>query len=421
MYPLLSAPKPVGDGVCGLEASFDELPLMAAVEQGGLIVERNRLLRMLSGQGAESAAVESVLQGLDGLSPVGRQRFDAVLMRRHGSPIPVSAVAQSCMWKGQGARIILMLERLDGACVGTGADGDRTFLEDVLDATPEATVITHEGRVLHVNREFTRMFGFASGECVGQDLDGLVVPEGLEADNEVIFHELEHGGRAAIETVRRTRAGEAMDVSVLVSRIRLGGEALGLLVTYRDIRKQKREEARLQFNALHDGLTGLANRALFLDRLALTLARLRRRPDRGFAVVFLDLDGFKQVNDTLGHAGGDELLVVVARRLVDALRPQDTVARFGGDEFALLLDESGGVEDVERVALRVLLALHEGIEIGGAVARISASLGVVMGTREYVKAEELVRDADEAMYRAKAGGKSRYVLFEGGVAEAAAA
>ncbi len=324
----------------------------------------------------------------------------------------VNAVTQGIVFKGETCRLLLMVERTEGYA-GTPEENS-SFVEDVLNATPEATVILHDGRILHVNREFSRLFGFSLAECAGQELDDLVMPDGHRHELEMIQHMLDKNGRAEIESVRRTKAGHNLDMSVLVARVRLAGAAYGMLVTYRDIRRQKKEAARLRYNALHDGLTGLANRALFLERVQLTAGRLKRRPDRCFAVIFLDLDGFKKVNDTLGHAAGDALLLEVAGRLKSCLRPQDTVARFGGDEFALLLDESGNEEQVGTVAARIQVTLRRPILIGEVEAFVSASMGVAMATAAYVSAEQMMMDADAAMYLAKTSGKSRHVIFRCG-------
>jgi len=177
----------------------------------------------------------------------------------------------------------------------------------------------------------------------------------------------------------------------------------------------------LQHAALHDALTGLANRVLFLDRLELTMARLKRRPDRKFSVVFLDVDHFKEVNDRHGHAAGDAVLLAVTERLRRCLRPQDTIARFGGDEFALLLDEASTVEDIDAIATRIQSEVQRPVVVGETEVFVSASMGVAIGSAGYGSAEEIMRDADRAMYRAKSGGRGRHVFFEGedGVQEVA--
>ena len=394
----------------GVDGMFEELPCMAMVERGGAIVARNAVARALTGVDHSDEPVESVLIGASDF--VGRDRrfrFDCLLLRKNGAPMQVNAVTQGVLYGGDACRLLLMVERVEG--YGGSAEESGSFIEDVLDATPEATVIAHDGRILHVNREFSRLFGYPLVECAGRELDELVMPDGRLHENEIIYHMLEKNGRAEMETVRRARSGETMDMSVLVARVRLGSAAYGVLVTYRDIRRQKKEEARLHYNALHDGLTGLANRVLFLERVQLTAGRLRRRPDRCFSVIFLDLDGFKKVNDTLGHAAGDALLLEVARRLKSCLRPQDFVARFGGDEFALLLDESGNHEEVGTVATRIQAELRRPILIDGVEAFVSGSMGIAMATSAYASAEQMMMDADAAMYAAKASGKARHVIF----------
>ena len=308
-----------------------------------------------------------------------------------------------------------LLQQPPGAWAGQGftsmLDLGESFLAEVLDAMPEAVVLTHGTRVLHSNREFERLFGYTAGECVGQELDELVLPDGRLHESEMLLHMVHTTGRTSIETERRSAAGELIKVAVLLARLNLGGEARGLFITYRDIRRQKQEEARLQHTALHDGLTGLANRGLFLDRVRLTMARLKRRPDRGFAVLFIDLDGFKQVNDTLGHAGGDRLLLEISQRLTRCVRPQDTVARFGGDEFALLLDETAGATEAMQVARRVLLEIERRVDLEDGPVHVSASLGLAVANPLDARAEDILRHADAAMYEAKARGKRQCVLW----------
>ncbi len=160
--------------------------------------------------------------------------------------------------------------------------------------------------------------------------------------------------------------------------------------------------------AFHDSLTALPNRALFVDRLEQGLKR-GHRTRSPLAVLFLDLDTFKTVNDSLGHAAGDELLVAVAARLSDCIRPGDTAARFGGDEFAVLLEDVGNDSAAERVALRILYALEAPFDVSGREVFISTSIGIALGDSP---ADDPIRDADLAMYRAKAEGKGRYVVFE---------
>jgi diguanylate cyclase (GGDEF)-like protein len=162
--------------------------------------------------------------------------------------------------------------------------------------------------------------------------------------------------------------------------------------------------------ALHDQLTGLPNRSLFLDRLEHAMARVPRARRR-LAVLFLDIDGFKAVNDTFGHAAGDEALLAIAQRISSCLRPSDTAARFGGDEFAILLEDVAGADDAVAVAERVLEALGEPLEVQGHRFDLAASIGIACGGLEDT---DLLRRADVAMYRAKARGRGSYAIAEEG-------
>ena len=163
---------------------------------------------------------------------------------------------------------------------------------------------------------------------------------------------------------------------------------------------------------VHDALTGLPNRALFLDRVAGALARLERRPDDHFALLYLDLDRFKLVNDSLGHGVGDHLLVEVADRLRSCVRPSDTVARLGGDEFAVLLDDAGDATEASHVAERICQRIAEPFEIDGREIFTLASLGIATSETGYCSPESVLRDADAAMYRAKSRGDGSFELFD---------
>ncbi|HVJ07752.1 MAG TPA: EAL domain-containing protein [Acidisarcina sp.] len=293
-----------------------------------------------------------------------------------------------------------------------GTPNRSTFLEELLDSSPEATVITHGSRILHVNPEFGRLFGYSEEDALGKTIEDLIVPEGRAHECEILTHSVDVHGRASMETVRQHRSGELIDVSILMAPVVMLGERVGYFASYRDIREQKAIEARLQHDALHDALTGLANRALFLDRLETTIARKQRRPDMNYAVMFFDLDRLKYINDTLGHAGGDIVLMTIADRMRSCFRPQDTVARFGGDEFAILLENVTSFLDVKLIAQRMQQEISKPIEVFGHQIVVSGSTGIAFGTAQHTKADEILRDADFAMYRAKSDGGGRHAVFD---------
>ena len=185
------------------------------------------------------------------------------------------------------------------------------------------------------------------------------------------------------------------------------------------IGERLRAEQRLTHQALHDALTGLPNRAHLLDRLEDAIARARSRDGLRFAVLFLDLDRFKLVNDSIGHAAGDQMLVEVAKRIVSMLGGDDVVARLGGDEFAILLECEHGLESARDFSQRMLVALEESMWVKGRELFPSGSLGIAMWSPRYRNGEEMVRDADAAMYRAKGQGKDRWAVFDEAMREEA--
>jgi diguanylate cyclase (GGDEF)-like protein/PAS domain S-box-containing protein len=179
-----------------------------------------------------------------------------------------------------------------------------------------------------------------------------------------------------------------------------------------DITGRRLMEEQLRHDTLHDALTGLPNRLLFMERLSHSIARSKRRESHLFAVLFLDLDRFKVINDSLGHHVGDEMLVLIAQRLQRCLREEDTVARFGGDEFAILLEEISGISDATRVAERIQAELSAPVNLSGFDVFTSASIGIALSSSAYERPEYLLRNADMAMYRAKGMGQSRFEVFD---------
>jgi diguanylate cyclase (GGDEF)-like protein/PAS domain S-box-containing protein len=282
-------------------------------------------------------------------------------------------------------------------------------------------ITSPDGKFMRVNRALAEIVGYPVRELLGRSFAEITHPDDREADMDAL-REMIEGERYGYRTEKRYMhaRGHPVWISLNVSPIHdENGEVIHMISQIEDITERKETEAKLTHQALHDPLTGLPNRVLFADRVRMSATR---RESGSFAVIYLDLDTFKSINDTFGHAEGDRVLVDVARRLERLLREGDTLARLGGDEFAILCE--GADEAAARlVADRVIDAFAKPFEVDGRELVQAASIGVAIHPRNgrSVDPEEILRDADHAMYTAKAAGKSRYALFEGWIGADAAA
>jgi Amt family ammonium transporter len=195
----------------------------------------------------------------------------------------------------------------------------------------------------------------------------------------------------------------------------LHGPVRGALLLLEDISRQKQLEEHILHDAFHDTLTGLFNRALFLNRLDQSIIRLKRDQDASYAVLYLDMDRFKLVNKTFGHVTGDRLLMVIANRLQKLLREVDTLARFGGDEFAILMEGIRGMDEVSAMADNVLRQLAAPFRLKKQEIFVTCSIGVVLGSAVYEHPDQVLRDADNAMYSSKEHGGDHYTVFDAGL------
>ena len=275
-------------------------------------------------------------------------------------------------------------------------------------------LVSPEGRWLQVNHSLCQMLGFTEQELLATDFQAVTHPDDLAEDLASTRRLLEECD-ATRPAEKRYLHRDGREVWVLQSASVVrdqGGAPLHLIFQIQDITDRKRNEELVRFAAYHDALTGLPNRALLTDRLTHAIARARRSADYQHAVLFLDLDRFKVVNDSLGHTLGDALLVQLSRRLEACVRDDDSVARLGSDEFAILLD---GIRDSGvpiRVAERIKAALALPFDLDGHEIYTTASIGIAYSTAEYLSSDDMLRDADTAMYRAKSAGKARHEIFD---------
>lgn len=292
------------------------------------------------------------------------------------------------------------------------AEAEEARYRRLFEASTDAIFFTdRQGFLVECNGAALALLGYDATEICELRLQDLIVDDEDRAriDSELMAQEQVVDMAVQI----RTREGSLLDCELSIGSTRDdAGEPVGYHGVIRDVTIEKRTKEELLHNAFHDALTSLPNRALFMDRLERALLVANRRPGYRFAVLFVDLDRFKLVNDTLGHRAGDELLQAVARRLEMCVRQEDSVARFGGDEFAILLDAINDVSDATRVADRILHELSLPFQIGRREVVCSASIGITLSVSGYESGDEVLHDADTAMYRAKSSGRGRYEIFD---------
>ena len=270
-----------------------------------------------------------------------------------------------------------------------------------------------EGKLLRVNEALCQLFGYSANDLIRKGIRAVTHPDDLEDDLKLL-NQLLTGEIPSYEAEKRYRRadGETIWMMVRGSIVRdEGGKPLYGIGQLQDVSERREFEKQLAHQAVHDPLTGLPNRTLALDRLGQAIARSKRSHST-VAVLFIDLDHFKVVNDSLGHQVGDELLVAVASRLKGVLRSSDTVARLGGDEYLMICDDLQSEQDALRMTERVETALAKPIELEGEEQGVTASIGVAIAGDDTQTPDALIRDADAAMYRAKELGRARFEVFD---------
>ncbi|MFG6442888.1 putative bifunctional diguanylate cyclase/phosphodiesterase [Roseateles sp. LKC17W] len=286
-------------------------------------------------------------------------------------------------------------------------------LDKFMRATVEGILFHKDGITTDVNPPCCELVGYTLREMVGRHVMSFIAPDEVPKVMEV----MRLGRELRYETAVLHKDGTRIPVEFIVRTLEQGGEKLRMTIV-RDIRDRLDSEARIQHLAHHDALTGLLNRAAFMDRMASLLKRAERRSEM-LALLFIDLDNFKRVNDSLGHLEGDKVLTTVSERLVGALRGSDLVGRFGGDEFVVLLTDLNSRADVIVVLEALLSVVEVPVKADGRALSVTPSIGVALFPDDGQHADELIQHADTAMYRAKARGRATYQFFEPSLAETA--
>ncbi|HEV2111306.1 MAG TPA: PAS domain S-box protein, partial [Gammaproteobacteria bacterium] len=291
----------------------------------------------------------------------------------------------------------------------------------LVDMSQDGVFLSEHGALVYVNRALAAMLGYKPDEMTGLTFVKLLAPEDHDATGAFAeSHPLPAGHELHELRLMHKDGKTRVTAAVTVAHIPYRGR-IAVTCTVRDVTLQKKSEQELVRSAYHDPLTDLPNRSFFMEKLHQTLEHVGKRSSDRFAVLFLDLDRFKLINDSLGHSFGDRVLVAIARCLRTCLRPADLIARYGGDEFTILVENVTGLDDATAVADRVHEELARAITVDSHDVFTNASIGIVMSAAHYNHPDEILRDADTAMYRAKAAGKAGYVVFDDAMHESAKA
>ena len=361
------------------------------------------------------------------VAPEGRQLVEDIWAKRRAGHWETQAYEVNMLKQDGHTRVVASIRSgpimIDGQLSSTGTLRDvttqRRVQEDLqkseekyralVDHSQDGIFIMREGKYIYANNAFARMLGYSPEEMIGVDYLTFVAPEGREFLLEL--WEQRRAGKKVHTTYELNflkKDGKTRVVASVSSGSTVMNGEVSSTGTVHDITAQKRMEAELRYNATHDPLTDLPNRTVFVGQLDHAIARSLNTGTADYSVLFLDLDSFKVVNDSLGHAAGDRLIVAVAQRLTEVIGDYGTIARFGGDEFTVLVEK--GRDPVQTVEL-IQKALRAPFPLEEKELYVHASIGVVRGQMDYSSTEEVLRDADTALYQAKAAGKP-YVIFD---------
>ena len=400
---------------------FDSLnDFIFIVDQGGLIVHHNRAAGERLGYGAdgllgrpvatilseadraEAARLVAAMSGTGNGCPLPLQAAD-------GRPLLVDARVVSGVWNDQPV-LIGIAQDISERLV---AEARQKLAASVFDHAHEGIMITDPaGHIVEVNATFSELTGYARAEAVGQRADLLKSGHHDAAFYRAMWKTIRQNGYWRGEVWNRKKSGEIFVELLTISTVRDRSGAIANFVgIFSDITLIKEHQQRLEHLAHFDALTQLPNRMLLADRMQLAMAH-SDRSGKVLAVCYLDLDGFKPVNDQYGHAVGDRLLIEVAQRLKTCIRAGDTVSRLGGDEFVLLFADLDNIRESDHAIARIISALTHPFAIAGHAIQISASIGVTLYPQDGADSDALLRHADQAMYAAKQAGRNRFHLFD---------
>ena len=404
----------IGMGISDLEGRFLQvnrsLCEMLGYSEGGLL---SVTFEDITHPDDLETSVEHTRRLLEG--EIGSYQLEKRYLRADGHPVWVSLSVSSV--RDRGGNPLYLISQMQDVSARKRAEealrrNEERFRSLVQNASDIITILEADGTIRYESPSIERILGYRPEELVGKNAFDYVHPD----DVEQTFHEFAKGlnnpGSRPSAQFRFKHADGSWRYMEAFGNNQLANPSVqGYVVNSRDITERKAFERQLQHQALHDPLTNLANRNLFMDRLEHALAGATRR-EGDVAVLFMDLDNFKVINDSLGHEAGDQLLTEIAGRLQACLRPEDSIARLSGDEFAILLEDVRSVNEATQIAERIAEELRAPIDLKARDVLVTTSIGIALRNSDQDKPSDLLRNADLALYRAKDKGKARYQLFD---------
>lgn len=408
-----------------LQESEERFKALSAATYGGIIIhDKGQVLECNNGLSDITGFSYSELIGMNGLELIAPEHLDTVLekiqsnyadsyevvgVRKDGSKYPLAIKGKNILYKGSDARVIELLDITDRK----KTEEQLKLAASVFTHAREGIMITDTaGAIIDVNDTFSQITGYSREEALGKNPSFLSSGRHSKEFYTDMWTSLEENMQWSGELWNRRKNGELFAELVTIGAVSdASGETQNYVALFSDITPMKHHQQQLEHIAHYDILTNLPNRMLLADRLHHEMSQCERR-GKSLAVVYLDLDGFKIINDSYGHDVGDELLIKLSTLMNNSLRDGDTLARIGGDEFVAVLADIEEMSDAIIVLDRLLLAAMSPIIIGNHTLQVSTSIGVTLYPQDGADADQLMRHADQAMYIAKQTGKNRYHLFD---------
>lgn len=408
-----------------LQESEERFKALSEASYGGIIIhEKGLILECNSGLSKMTGFTYSELIGMNGLELIAPEAFETVLenirngyihtyesigVRKDGTKYPLDIKGKNITYRGRDARVIEFIDISERKKI----EEQLKLAASVFTHAREAIMITDdEANIIDVNETFTHITGYSREDVIGKNPRFLQSSKQDQGFYTEMWTSLIEKKQWIGELWNKRKDGELFFQLATISAVTdIDGKTQNYVALFSDITQMKHHQQQLEHIAHYDPLTHLANRVLLADRLHQAMIHCERR-GQSLAVAYLDLDGFKAVNDALGHDIGDELLITLSQRMNDELREGDTLARIGGDEFVAVLVDIKDLSECKSILERLLAAAASPVISGKDTLQVSTSIGVTLYPQDAADAEQLMRHADQAMYAAKQKGKNRYYLFD---------